>query len=568
MKNKQLSIVTFIWRLLSVSLILIFPTGAAGFSPVKAQTFLQFEGTIAYVDASGNIVIATGDGKQRKITTDAQIKDGIPYSRLSFSPNGKYLAFVRSDYKIQPDKLMIYDLQNDSFIGKFDYLYPASFIQWHRDSDSFILMTGEYDDSVKVGDNYLNKIYRQYLSGKKVQLGEYYEGDAGQTINFDLDTVFYTPNSTSLTGTLYNWARNTNYQIKLDDEYGVGGFWFPDGSHYVRTGVKIYSMIDLETGKIVKQINLQDVLPALSQTGIDYPHADDISPNSKHILINYNSHLYNLDLDKSTANLVYTNSDAVFHGSWSRSGNLILVNQGQAGEQNLSVLGTNNITNSIATNAAPLFWLSKSSERFVYAQYNGNNSGSEQKIGNALMLYDYANQASTKIGDLPNLKGLEIWELENNYYVAWTNAQVNLPSAPQTSSPTTPVPSNGSISVINGQPDSQAASPFWFSNISYVVACGLCLLFLLILAILIAIFLNRSRKNKRSHEKNGDRSGTPQRVSPNVAQINQAIGLAKSKRYQEAFDMFRQIVQSEPNNASAWFNLGGVLADMGNFKDF
>ena len=31
--------------------------------------------------------------------------------------------------------------------------------------------------------------------------------------------------------------------------------------------------------------------------------------------------------------------------------------------------------------------------------------------------------------------------------------------------------------------------------------------------------------------------------------------------------MLRQIVQSEPNNASAWFNLGGVLADMGNFKD-
>ena len=71
MKNKHSTPVILIWRTLSFLSIFIFLTSSVGFSPAKAQTPLQFEGTIAFVDVSGNIVIATGDGKQHKITSDA-----------------------------------------------------------------------------------------------------------------------------------------------------------------------------------------------------------------------------------------------------------------------------------------------------------------------------------------------------------------------------------------------------------------------------------------------------------------------------------------------------------------
>lgn len=77
----------------------------------------------------------------------------------------------------------------------------------------------------------------------------------------------------------------------------------------------------------------------------------------------------------------------------------------------------------------------------------------------------------------------------------------------------------------------------------------------------------RSRKSKRNPAKSSNHSQTSKPISSSAEQIKVAIQLAKSKRLQEAFEILRKIVKSEPNNVSAWFNLGGVLADMGNLRD-
>jgi hypothetical protein len=433
-------------------------------APVKAQSAPLFEGTIAYIDKTGNVVLIDGMGGRRQITSDAdaQKKDSsenrLPYGGLSFSPNGKYLAFLRYDQSIYREKTVVYDVQNNTILGEFD-LAPAHFMKWHRDSDSFITMTGEYIDSIHSGDNYLNKIYRQYLSGEKVLLGEYYEGDAGYTINFNLNSVFYTPDSPRSAAILYNWVNNTSYQVDLVDNlvYGAGGFWSPDGRYYVWTGAVdgYYYVIELETGKIIKQINLHDIFPDLWQDDNKYDFPNDIAPDSKHLLINYDSHLYSLNLDTLSAELLYAlpeesvkalgaNPEFKFQGSWSRSGHLILVDYApDYGERSLSVLENNHARVSIASNAVPLFWLSRDSERFVYVQYSGDSNGNTRRISNSLMIYDHEKQTRTKIGDLPDLFDLEIWYLEqdntendargsldSNYYVAWTDGKVDSATIP------------------------------------------------------------------------------------------------------------------------------------------
>jgi hypothetical protein len=101
----------------------------------------------------------------------------------------------------------------------------------------------------------------------------------------------------------------------------------------------------------------------------------------------------------------------------------------------------------------------------------------------------------------------------------------------------------------------------------YLIVGGLGLLCLSALAIGGAFILTRSRKPKHSPLK-AITSQLPQTpISSSAEQIMHAIHLAKSKNLEEAFDILRSLVQSEPNNASAWFNLGSVLIQIGNYKD-
>jgi tetratricopeptide (TPR) repeat protein len=103
---------------------------------------------------------------------------------------------------------------------------------------------------------------------------------------------------------------------------------------------------------------------------------------------------------------------------------------------------------------------------------------------------------------------------------------------------------------------------------SYMLAGGLGLLCLTVLGIGGVFVYTRARKPKRAPAK-PIRSPQPPKpiVSGSAEQIKKAIELAKSNREKDAFEILRGIVQAEPNNMSAWFNLGGVLASMGNYKD-
>jgi len=130
--------------------------------------------------------------------------------------------------------------------------------------------------------------------------------------------------------------------------------------------------------------------------------------------------------------------------------------------------------------------------------------------------------------------------------------------------------SDGSIDEqrVLSRVESQTISPYSFIFDSpYFIPGGLGILCLGFIAIGGVFIFTRSRKSKRNPAKSSNHSQTSKPISSSAEQIKVAIQLAKSKRLQEAFEILRKIVESEPNNVSAWFNLGGVLADMGNLRD-
>ncbi|MCX6808522.1 MAG: hypothetical protein NTW50_02550, partial [Candidatus Berkelbacteria bacterium] len=96
-----------------------------------------------------------------------------------------------------------------------------------------------------------------------------------------------------------------------------------------------------------------------------------------------------------------------------------------------------------------------------------------------------------------------------------------------------------------------------FSLNTLFLAGGLGLLCLTVIAIGSVFVFSRTRKPKTISLKPEQPPQLSKPISSSTEQIKQAIQLAKSQHLQEALDILRRIAQSEPNNASAWFNLGG-----------
>lgn len=567
--------------LIGIGLVLNVTTSP---EPVRAQA-LQFEGSIAYISMDGNVFIATGDGRRLQVTNDALLTsefENVTYDNLRFSPDGAYLAFYKRIAGGE-SRIQVYDVINQTIIKTFTFDEVGLPVEWHKDSDSFIdgQLVDEYVEGSSTSYRTKREFFRQYLSGERAFLFDFYENDNGYSINFDLNTVIYTPDGPDTPAVmLYNWAENSNYPLSLAG-FSTIGFWSTDGSQYIYTGDEDeYSVINLKSGQITRTINAPPALEHPFPNGDVYQlssSALDLSPDAKRLLLSNDYQLYELNLETSAAKVLYTSShdspDYRLYGNWSPSGNTILVDEYSVessyyddlpGDQGLFVLPKGGSALLAANNAEFVSWLSKDSERLLYKQYR--NEG--QRFPVELMLFDYANGANIKIGDLPTIYDIAYDPYRLNFIIDWTNRKIDLPdTSPPV--PVTPFPSVEATPPVPGQqiPASPLPISFLFFDNAYWYFCGLCLLFLIFLAILLAILLNRSRKHRESQKENEDRSPSTEPRSSSAAQIRRAIELAKGDRLQEAFDILQKIVQSEPNNASAWFNLGGVLASMGKPRD-
>lgn len=453
------------WRMFSAFLILALLAGSAGYLPAKAQSQLSFEGIIAYEDSTGNIILATGDGKRVPVTTDGDAgqnpleRNQKPtYEIFGFSPNGAYLAFTRwgSD---EGDRLYIYDVASGNIAAKLNFSEHSRYnpMQWHRDSDSIIAHQSLTEETGVENTSYDHEYYyRVYFSGERVLLLDTYSHRNKININFDLDTFFEFNERNSnpgFGGILHNWAENTTHEVQIAD-VSVQGVWTRDGSYFIHVDNEHGEIliIDLKTGITTAQISIPNEMWALEDFFWQDPYNFFLlSPDSKHLLLtDENAGLYDLNLETSAVESVYAwpvnNPENEIKALWSGSGNLVMVNTYSADDQRVLVVKKGNLPVRVATSAEPLFWLSKDSERLVYAQYNVGGD----KINGDLMVYDHATGASVKIGDLPIFKDVDTSSgISYGYYldsVDWTNGEVDLPEAPPTPDITPEItPSTASI---------------------------------------------------------------------------------------------------------------------------
>ncbi|MBW7943058.1 MAG: hypothetical protein H3C64_11885, partial [Candidatus Kuenenia stuttgartiensis] len=436
------------WRMSSALLILVLLANSVGYSPVKAQSSLQFEGIIAYEDSTGNIILATGDGKRSPVTADADANQNPlernqkpTYKIFGFSPNGAYLAFRRwSDD--EGARLYIYNIANGNIIAKLNFSEISLYnpMQWHKDSDSIIAhqSVGEETGFENTTDDH-EFYYRVYFSGERVLLFDTYSHHNRTNINFDLNTFFeFNENhSPGIGGILHNWVENTKYEVEITN-YNVSGVWAHDGESFIYVDNEYGNILgfDLKTGATTKNIDIPYGMWALydllTQSSSNYFL---LSPDSKHLLLSDDyAGLYDLSFETAEVESVYAwpvnNTENEIKALWSSSGNLVMVNTYSADDQRVLVVKKGNLPVRVATSAEPLFWLSKDSERLVYAQYNVGGD----KINGDLMVYDHATGASVKIGDLPIFKDVDTSSgISYGYYqdsVDWTNGEVDLPEAP------------------------------------------------------------------------------------------------------------------------------------------
>ncbi|MBV6395415.1 MAG: hypothetical protein HFACDABA_00991 [Anaerolineales bacterium] len=462
MKSKPIS---HYWRVFSAFLVLALLVGSVGYSPVKAQSSLQFEGILAYEDSTGNIILATGDGKRVPLTTDADANQNPlernqkpTYKIFGFSPNGMYLAIKRwSD--AEDEVLYIYDVAHGDFAAKLNFAeYRNDIIQgnqggfhpmqWHQDSDS-VIFNQSITEIIDEGTSYDHEYYyRVYFSGERVLLFDTYHNPNAMLINFDFNSVFELEGNSD---SLYNWVDNTKYTFDylLDYELfreGCMEGWSHDGLQFLRVDCEYgkITFIDTKNGKIIKTIDIpRPKYVHVSPWSRDISSREEyrkfpylsLSPDSKHMLLTDDAAgLYDLNLETSAIEPIYTwpinNPENQINGLWSSSGNLIMVNTYYANsnvsfqnvdDQRVLIVKKGNLPVRVATNAEPLFWLSKDSERLVYAQYNVSGN----QIDGDLMVYDHATGASAKIGDLPTFKDVDTSSgISYGYYghrVDWTN---------------------------------------------------------------------------------------------------------------------------------------------------
>lgn len=580
------------WHTISALITFVLLINSIG-SPANAQTQPQFEGIIAFMDQTGNIILASGDGARVPLTTDAGInqnplaKEQKPsYSIFSFSPNGRYLAIER-EILGERSSFLVYDVATLAVVAELDF-FGTNPIQWHKDSDS-ILTHKIIDEDFGNYSNPHHYYHRYYLSGEQVVLFENYKTNNAYQINYDIDTYFEldTRRSETKWGVFQNWAEQTKYEIKLSYDHIIGE-WSHDGTRFIHIDNESgkIDIIDVRAGNIIRSIEIPRGFKAIEKAHPGPPshtsrdiHSSRVrqfllSPNSNYLLLTDDaSGLHQINLETAITEPVFTRqvNDPENHinALWSSSGDLVMLNTYSSRDQKVLITRMGDLSIHVASNAEPLFWLSSDSERLVYVQYNMSGN----QVDGELMVFDHSTRISTKIGDLPTIKDIndspqgdfqQYWKS-----VDWSNVDVLLPSVLPETNTVLPAPQANATAQSeskDSEPNTEIL-PSATLPLNFFVVGGLSTLCFAIFIVGAIFVLYRARHSRPSTSRKISQPHTIKPASASLEQIKKAIDYAKENRHQEAFEILREVVKAEPNNMQAWFNLGGVLAGMGNYKD-
>lgn len=521
--------------------------------PLIPSSDILFEGLFAYIGTDGNVYIKHGDGTSIQITYDAKLDNNeYYYDCVDFSNSGKYLAYSGfTNGNEDLTELFIYDLETQQITAKIDGVNCLKNGLVHDlDSNKFFSqgwLLGE--DSIFVVDiqnpteetspNDV-KVYIYNVIGEKKLVLElktfgvvWFEDLIGKPY-----TIAFYENKDTLVE--YNWISKEKTPAKKSD------YWLDERYRY-------YLSIGQQEEKNIYLFENPDVL-VYSATD-DYVISDVRFFDANYFLV----------------------AERYEYSYWKN--NLLLV-----------PIEANASRTLIEESLSPdyLWWFSSDKSDIYYVRSTDVLRADVNEYERELVAYDL--RSGDQVSLLKLISDISGFERGRSMFwpITWHSPNQSLVEnidVPPTNIDDNPSPDGGEGTIEvqtdsqnNGNPDKtyiESSSEAEKNPLSVIfdlpyAIVGLGFLSLIILSVsgLVGFrYYQRSKPAKKTQSHRAASKPQVKSISISEKQIQQAIGLAKANQLEDAFNILRDVVRSEPNNSSAWFNLGTVLARMNRIKD-
>lgn len=550
-----------------VSVALLIISTISNLAPTMTfQSQSLFDGVVAYIGADGNIYVLWENGSTQQVTFDAMIADGqeyiqdkIWYDCLNLFEDKKHLFFTKQTNKFDaPAENMFYDLSTDTVV----YSNPAE----DRYCNTIPGMDGnglfyEIDETEELpSGDLIERGYTQYLSGAR-------------QLNYEYTTK-----------TLYSpvIARFYNMAVYEENPYELVFYNF-NTQEYLR----IYTPIEKFLGvtrlsddeiifssygsDVIITVNLQS--QQVEQWGFAIYNARITDMTERGYYLVMGSHgdgtptsLYKVDLNRQSNELLYSPPGPV--EIWVKTSpdyNSLSILEESAdyiGLANLILLPNQGSPIKISSSADFYYAWSRDSQRIYFIQMT-QLSTDDYALTRELMVYDRRTGNSVKILDMVTSDmSSEVAIIEP---IDWLLSD---PALPETASGATPDGNTNPGNTNPSEPSNPQSQPPVIEplvNPDYtpiLLIGGIGMVVLLGLGAGTVWWMTRPKSRKPNAPALQKAQVTSSPASP---QLQAAVRLAKEKRFQESFEMLRDLLKSEGNNPEIWYYLGYDLVNMGDF---
>lgn len=546
------------YRVVSIALLVIFAISAlVPMIPVHAQSL--FDGVVAYIGTDGNIYVLWENGSKQQVTFDAVVTDNheyIPdkiwYDCLDLFTDKKHLFFTKRTNEFDtPATNVFYDLLTNTVI----YSSPTEdgYCNFPGMDEKGLFYEINETEELSSG-NTVERGYTQYISGARELNYEY------TTKALYLPVVVY----------FYNMA------IYQENPYEFVFYNF-NTHEYLRISTPIEKFLDatrLSDNEIVFSSFNSDVIITVNlqskqveQWGFAVHNAIIIDTTKRGYYLVAGDHgegtpksLYKVDLNRQSSEVVYTPSVPVL--IWAKTspvtGAIYILEESPDywAFYSLIMIPNQGSPIKITSSADSNYQWSNDSKKVYYIELT-QLSPDDNMLNRELMVYDVATSSRTKIIDIIPSGG---YGEEVQQPISWILNDSPIPDPESSVAPSDTAPD--STTQTNPQNQPSIFEPFINSNYTPILVIGGIGTIVLLGLGAGAVWWTTRPKNKPNAPVMQRGQVPPSPVSP---QIQNAIRLAKEKRFKESFEILRELVKSEGNNPEIWYYLGYDLVNMGDF---
>lgn len=553
------------YRVVSIALPIFFSINL--FTPtITLQSQSPFDGVVTYIGVDGNIYTLWENGLTQQVTFDAMIAEGqdgasdkIWYDCLDLFEDKKHLFFTRRTNKHNtPDESVFYDLSNKTVIysSPTEDRYCNSFPG--IDEKGLFYEIDEMEE-LPSGD-IIERGYTQYISGER-------------ELNYEYTTkALYSPVI----------ARFHNMAVYEENPYEIVFYNF-NTREYLRINTPIEKFLEVTRlsddeiifssygSDVIITVNLQS--KQVEQWGFALYNARIIDMTERGYYLVVGSHgdgtptsLYKVDLNRQSSELLYSPSSPV--EIWVKTSpdyNSLSILEESAdyiGFSNLTLLPAQGSPIKISSSADFYYEWSKDSQKIYFIQMT-QLSADDYALNRELMVYDRRAGNSSKILDMV------VSDMSSEAIVIepidWVLNDSALPETTPGAAPYSNANSGNANPAEQSNPQSQPPVIEPLVNPDYtpiLLIGGIGMVVLLGLGAGTVWWMTRPKSRKPNAPALQKAQVTSSPASP---QLQAAVRLAKEKRFQESFEMLRDLLKSEGNNPEVWYYLGYDLVNMGDF---